>query len=34
VATAATGTHTLSVKVLGTSGHPRIDVDAFIILSG
>ena len=23
------GTHTIAVKVLGTSGRPRIDVDAF-----
>jgi hypothetical protein len=31
--TAASGTHTLVIKVLGTSGHPRIDVDAFVVLS-
>jgi hypothetical protein len=26
------GSHTLTVKVLGTPGHPRIDVDAFAVL--
>lgn len=31
--TAANGTHTLVLKVLGTSGHPRVDVDAFVVLS-
>jgi hypothetical protein len=30
----AGGNHKLVVKVLGTSGHPRVDVDAFIILKG
>ncbi len=28
----ASSSHTLSVKVLGTVGHPRVDVDAFIAL--
>jgi Pro-kumamolisin, activation domain len=28
------GSHKLVVKVLGTSGHPRVDIDAFIILAG
>jgi hypothetical protein len=27
------GAHKLLVKVLGTAGHPRIDVDAFVVLS-
>jgi hypothetical protein len=31
---AAAGSHKLVVKVLGTPGHPRIDVDAFIVLAG
>lgn len=26
------GTHTIKIVVLGTSGHPRIDVDAFLVL--
>ena len=26
------GTHTIRVVVLGTAGHPRVDVDAFIVL--
>jgi len=26
------GAHTLLLKVLGTSGHPRVDVDAFLII--
>ena len=26
------GTHTLEVRVLGTSGRPRIDVDSFVVL--
>jgi hypothetical protein len=30
----ASGSHTFVVKVLGTSGHPRVDVDAFIVLAG
>ena len=30
----AGGNHKLVVKVLGTAGHPRVDVDAFIILKG
>jgi len=33
VTAAANGSHKLVVKVLGTAGHPRIDVDAFIVLS-
>jgi hypothetical protein len=33
VVTAAQGSHKLVVNVLGTAGHPRIDVDAFIVLS-
>ncbi len=26
------GDHTIEIKVLGTDGHPRVDVDAFIVL--
>jgi hypothetical protein len=33
VVTATQGAHKLVVKVLGTSGHPRVDIDAFIVLS-
>jgi kumamolisin len=29
----ASGAHKLVIKVLGTSGHPRVDIDAFVILS-
>jgi len=29
---ATSGSHTLEVKVLGTSGRPRVDVDAFVVL--
>jgi Pro-kumamolisin, activation domain len=32
VVSGAAGTHTLVVKVLGTSGHPRVDIDAFLVL--
>ncbi len=32
VVSAAAGSHTLVIKVLGTSGHPRVDIDAFLIL--
>ena len=32
VTAAANGSHKLVVNVLGTSGHPRIDVDAFVDL--
>ena len=28
----AVGTHTIRVVVLGTAGHPRVDLDAFIVL--
>lgn len=28
------GSHKLVIKVLGTAGHPRVDVDAFIVLAG
>jgi hypothetical protein len=34
VAQGAGGNHKLVVKVLGTSGHPRVDVDAFVVLKG
>jgi Pro-kumamolisin, activation domain len=30
---AANGSHKLVITVLGTSGHPRIDVDAFVVLA-
>ena len=33
VTAAAQGAHKLVVNVLGTAGHPRIDVDAFVVLS-
>jgi len=33
VVTTTQGAHKLVVKVLGTAGHPRIDVDAFAVLS-
>ena len=33
VTAAAQGSHKLVVNVLGTAGHPRIDVDAFVVLS-
>jgi hypothetical protein len=26
------GTHTIKVVVVGTAGHPRVDVDAFAVL--
>jgi hypothetical protein len=26
------GTHTIRIVVLGTAGHPRIDLDAFVIV--
>ena len=29
----ANGTHTIKIVCLGTTGHPRIDVDAFVVLS-
>jgi hypothetical protein len=32
IKTAASGTHSLLLKVLGTSGHPRVDVDAFLVI--
>ena len=28
----ARGTHTLEIRVVGTPGHPRVDVDAFAVL--
>ena len=27
------GTHHLVINVVGTSGHPQVDVDAFVILT-
>lgn len=32
VKTVTGGAHTLTLKVLGTSGHPRVDVDAFLVI--
>ena len=29
---ATPGTHKIRIYVLGTSGHPRVDVDAFVVL--
>jgi kumamolisin len=34
VISGASGAHKLLIKVLGTAGHPRVDIDAFIILAG
>jgi Pro-kumamolisin, activation domain len=34
VVSGSPGSHKLVVKVLGTSGHPRVDIDAFIVLAG
>ena len=33
VVTGSQGAHKVVVNALGTAGHPRIDVDAFIVLS-
>jgi hypothetical protein len=30
---AASGTHTVEVRALGTPGHPRVDIDAFVVLT-
>jgi subtilisin family serine protease len=30
---AGSGAHTIAVEVLGTAGHPRVDVDAFLLIS-
>jgi hypothetical protein len=30
--TVAAGTHSLVLNVLGTAGHPRVDVDGFLII--
>jgi hypothetical protein len=27
------GTHTITVRVVGTVGHPRVDIDAFVVLN-
>jgi len=34
VVTGPSGSHKLAITVLGTSGHPRVDIDAFIVLAG
>jgi hypothetical protein len=26
------GTHTIKLVALGTAGHPRIDIDAFLVI--
>ena len=31
-ATKTAGTHSLVVNVLGTAGHARVDVDAFLVI--
>lgn len=31
-ATKPAGTHSLTVNVLGTAGHARVDVDAFLVI--
>jgi subtilisin len=30
---ASSGTHTISIRVAGTAGHPRVDVDAFLLIT-
>jgi subtilisin len=30
---ATSGTHTIALQVLGTAGHPRVDLDAFVLVS-
>jgi len=30
--TLTAGSHSLVLKVLGTTGHPRVDVDAFLVI--
>ncbi len=30
--TVASGTHSLALTVLGTAGHPRVDIDAFLVI--
>ena len=30
--TVAPGTHTVTIKLAGTAGHPRVDLDAFVVL--
>jgi hypothetical protein len=29
----SSGAHSISVRVLGTPGHPRVDVDAFLLIT-
>ena len=29
---ASSGTHTISIVVSGTSGHPRVDLDALVVV--
>jgi hypothetical protein len=28
-----TRTHTVTITVVGTAGHPRVDIDAFVVLA-
>ena len=30
--TVAPGAHTVTIKLVGTAGHPRVDLDAFVVL--
>jgi len=30
--TVAPGPHTITIKLAGTAGHPRVDLDAFVVL--
>ena len=27
----ASGSHTIQIRVVGTDGHPRVDLDAFLV---
>jgi hypothetical protein len=27
------GTHTIEIRALGSPGHPRVDIDAFVVLT-
>jgi hypothetical protein len=28
----SSGTHTVRIEVVGTAGHPRVDLDAFVVM--
>jgi hypothetical protein len=30
---ATSGAHSITIEVLGTAGHPRVDVDAFLLIT-